>query len=161
MTHLSSSYVRTPQSQLYWVRVGVQCQPGAKIQSVPGFSGWGAPLLGTLNYWGGVEDIPNLLLSRGYTVIVSSIGPLSSNWERACELYRQLTCGRQVNSQGLPEAMSNANRTGSFVPTPMTMRREEATTWTLAMATFSRIQAQDPRKRKPSTENGRSYSQKT
>jgi triacylglycerol esterase/lipase EstA (alpha/beta hydrolase family) len=94
MTHLSSSCVRTPQSQLYWVRVGVQFQPGAKIQSVPGFSGWGAPLLGTLNYWGGVEDIPKLLLNKGYTVIVSSIGPLSSNWERACELYRELTCGR-------------------------------------------------------------------
>jgi hypothetical protein len=93
-----------------------------KIQPVPGFSGWGAPLLGTLNYWGGIEDIPKLLLNEGYTVIVSSIGPLSSNWERACELYRQLTCGRYVNSQSLPEAISNANRTASFVSTPMTLR---------------------------------------
>lgn len=66
----------------------------AEFLPVPGFSGWGAPLLGSLNYWGGVEDIPNLLLRNGYTVIVSSIAPLSSNWERACELYRELTCGK-------------------------------------------------------------------
>src|ERR1700722_11954527 len=111
MTHHSSGCVRTHQSQSYWVKSLSPISADAKIQSVPGFSGWGAPLLGTLNYWGGVEDIPKLLLSKGYTVVVSSIAPLSSNWERACELYRQLTGGRQVNSQGLPEAMSNANRT--------------------------------------------------
>jgi hypothetical protein len=37
-----------------------------------------------------------------------------------------------------------------------------AMTWTLIMATISkRIQAQDPRKQKPRTGNGRSYSQMT
>jgi hypothetical protein len=61
---------------------------------VPGFSGWGPPLLGAVNYWGGVEDLPRMLRDEGYTVIIATIAPISSNWERACELYAQLTAGR-------------------------------------------------------------------
>ena len=38
-------------------------------------------------------------MKQGHTVIVSSIAPLSSNWERACELYKELTCGRYVKAQ--------------------------------------------------------------
>ncbi|KAH6951042.1 lipase [Ilyonectria sp. MPI-CAGE-AT-0026] len=70
------------------------------IVFVPGFSGWGAPLFGALNYFGGVIDIPKLLVDRGYTVIVTPVAPISTNWERACELYRQLTFGQfsTVNS---------------------------------------------------------------
>ncbi|KAI9732629.1 MAG: hypothetical protein M1834_003965 [Cirrosporium novae-zelandiae] len=64
------------------------------IVLVPGFAGWGSPLFGTINYWGGIECIPKLLMDKGYTVIVTPIGPLSSNWERACELYRELTIGK-------------------------------------------------------------------
>jgi triacylglycerol esterase/lipase EstA (alpha/beta hydrolase family) len=68
---------------------------------VPGFSGWGTPLFGSINYWGGIENIPKLLMDKGYSVIVTPIAPLSSNWERACELYRQLTIGRYT-SKTLP-----------------------------------------------------------
>ncbi|EXK77984.1 hypothetical protein FOQG_17330 [Fusarium oxysporum f. sp. raphani 54005] len=64
------------------------------IVFVPGFSGWGAPLFGALNYFGGVIDIPKLLMDKGYTVIIAPVAPISSNWERACELYRQLTFGQ-------------------------------------------------------------------
>ncbi|KAF2280734.1 lipase [Westerdykella ornata] len=64
------------------------------IVLVPGFSGWGAPLFGALNYFGGVRDIPKILADAGYTVIISPVAPISSNWERACELYRQLTFGK-------------------------------------------------------------------
>ena len=60
---------------------------------VSGFSGWGEALFGTFNYWGGFEDLPEALHAAGYTVIVVRIGPLSSNWERACEVYAQLTSG--------------------------------------------------------------------
>lgn len=63
---------------------------------VPGFSGWGAPLFGAINYFGGVISIPQLLVDEGYTVIVAPVAPISTNWERACELYRQLTVGRCV-----------------------------------------------------------------
>ncbi|CAG9954321.1 unnamed protein product [Clonostachys rosea f. rosea IK726] len=64
------------------------------IVFVPGFSGWGAPLFGAVNYFGGVIDIPKLLVDKGYTVIVAPVAPISTNWERACELYRQLTFGQ-------------------------------------------------------------------
>ncbi|KAH6610035.1 hypothetical protein Trco_000055 [Trichoderma cornu-damae] len=64
------------------------------IVFVPGFSGWGAPLFGTINYFGGEIDIPTHLVKKGYTVIVASVAPISTNWERACELYRQLTFGK-------------------------------------------------------------------
>ena len=61
-----------------------------------GFSGWGEALFGTFNYWGGFDDLP-AILSRagdpsgdGYPVILVRIGPLSSNWERACQAFAQL-----------------------------------------------------------------------
>ncbi|KAL6698508.1 hypothetical protein J3F84DRAFT_406708 [Trichoderma pleuroticola] len=58
------------------------------------------PLFGAINYFGGEMDIATLLANRGYTVIVASIAPISTNWERACELYRQLTFG-QFNTMNL------------------------------------------------------------
>jgi len=64
-----------------------------KFVLVSGFSGWGEAIFGTINYWGGFGDIPTALLQARYTVIVVRIGPLSSNWERACEVYRQLSSG--------------------------------------------------------------------
>ncbi|EWZ28364.1 hypothetical protein FOZG_17931 [Fusarium oxysporum Fo47] len=76
------------------------------IVFVPGFSGWGAPLFGALNYFGGVIDIPNLLADMGYTVIVAPVAPISTNWERACELYRQLTFG---NTTGRRRAIQFSN----------------------------------------------------
>ncbi|KAK7393990.1 hypothetical protein QQX98_013225 [Neonectria punicea] len=71
------------------------------IVLVPGFAGWGTPLFGAINYFGGEIDIPKLLIDKGYTVIVAPVAPLSTNWERACELYRQLTIGKfsTVNQQ--------------------------------------------------------------
>jgi len=71
------------------------------IVFVPGFTGWGAPLFGAVNYFGGVIDIPKLLVREGYTVIVAPVAPISTNWERACELYSQLTFGQfsTVNPQ--------------------------------------------------------------
>ncbi|KAK5994322.1 Lipase 1-like protein [Cladobotryum mycophilum] len=58
---------------------------------VPGFSGWGRPFLGTVNYFGGFEDLALILSQLGYIVIVVRIGPISSNRERACEIFAQLT----------------------------------------------------------------------
>ncbi|EMT72267.1 hypothetical protein FOC4_g10001718, partial [Fusarium odoratissimum] len=53
------------------------------IVLVPGFSGWGRPLLGTVNYFGGFENLPLILSQLGYVVIVVRIGPISTNRERA------------------------------------------------------------------------------
>ena len=96
MNPRSKTCLRTRTYRLYSVGNRDIFGESLLTQSVPGFSGWGAPLLGSLNYWGGVQDIPNLLMKQGHTVIVSSIAPLSSNWERACELYKELTCGKYV-----------------------------------------------------------------
>ncbi|KAF8533169.1 Alpha/Beta hydrolase protein [Trichophaea hybrida] len=63
------------------------------IVLVPGFVGWGSPLLNSFNYFGGFQDIAGTLVNRGWTVIIPQLGPFSSNWERACELYAQLTHG--------------------------------------------------------------------
>ncbi|KAH7308898.1 hypothetical protein B0I35DRAFT_440943 [Stachybotrys elegans] len=66
-------------------------QQNCPIVLVPGFSGWGRPLLGTVNYFGGFEDLPLILSQLGYIVIVVRIGPISTNRERACEIFAQLT----------------------------------------------------------------------
>ncbi|KAH8595018.1 hypothetical protein B0O99DRAFT_624170 [Bisporella sp. PMI_857] len=71
----------------------IKLDKSTPIVLVSGFSGWGEPLLGTFNYWGGFEDLPLALSKEGYTIIVVRIGPFSSNWERACEIYAQLTAG--------------------------------------------------------------------
>ncbi|KAJ3115040.1 hypothetical protein HDU96_001267 [Phlyctochytrium bullatum] len=62
------------------------------IVMVHGLFGWGEkPLLGLLRYWGGLtSDIVGDLRGRGYTVFQPAMGPTSSNWERACELYAQI-----------------------------------------------------------------------
>ncbi|KAJ3110257.1 Leucine aminopeptidase 1 [Phlyctochytrium bullatum] len=62
---------------------------------VHGFAGFGVPLGGALRYWGIIHggvfnDTKAFLEDLGYKVIVVDIGPVSSNWERACEIYAQL-----------------------------------------------------------------------
>jgi triacylglycerol lipase len=45
-------------------------------------------------YWGGFYDIEEYLNNRGFEVFVVSIGPVSSNWDRAVEIYYQLKGGQ-------------------------------------------------------------------
>ena len=42
-----------------------------------------------------------MLSELGYTIIIATIAPLSSNWERACELYAQLTEGKYGHTAAL------------------------------------------------------------
>ncbi|KAI8607314.1 Alpha/Beta hydrolase protein, partial [Chytriomyces sp. MP71] len=59
-----------------------------------GLAGWGEqrPILGFLNYWGGAtQNLLTLTRAQGFTVVAPNMGPLSSNWERACEAFAQLT----------------------------------------------------------------------
>ncbi|MGE5417356.1 MAG: esterase/lipase family protein [Acidobacteriota bacterium] len=49
-------------------------------------------LLG-MNYWGGVYNVQSDLISRGYPTYIVAMGPVSSNWDRACELYAQIKGG--------------------------------------------------------------------
>jgi len=54
---------------------------------VHGFLGWGTDEMSGYNYWGGKNDLAAHLDSLGYTVYVATVGPVSSNWDRAVELY--------------------------------------------------------------------------
>ncbi|EGZ18636.1 hypothetical protein PHYSODRAFT_256485 [Phytophthora sojae] len=61
---------------------------------VHGFAGWGRDELLGFKYWGGIQgDLQAELEAQGYTVYTASIGPFSSNWDRACELYAQIKGG--------------------------------------------------------------------
>ena len=52
--------------------------------------GWGENEMGDYNYWGGEDDFVSLLEEQGHVVFELSVGPVSSNWERAIEVYYQL-----------------------------------------------------------------------
>ncbi|MBU1171537.1 MAG: lipase [Proteobacteria bacterium] len=58
---------------------------------VPGFGGndkiMGSP------YYGGSHSIEEDLNNNGYETYTANIGPFSSNWDRACELYAQIKGG--------------------------------------------------------------------
>ena len=64
------------------------------IVLIHGFMGWGPDEMGGYNYWGGKEDYAQMLRGEGHTVFTVSIGPVSSNWERAVEVYTQLKGGQ-------------------------------------------------------------------
>ena len=75
---------------------------GGKVQYpcvlVHGLGGWGenSPQ-GEMTYFGGTTgSLAKYLRAAGYTVCVPSVGPFSSSWDRACELYAQLA-GKRVD----------------------------------------------------------------
>ncbi|MDS0527374.1 lipase [Clostridium sp. SHJSY1] len=63
------------------------------IVMVHGLCGWGNTEMFNENYWGGNTSLKELLNDKGYTVFTPTIGPISSNWDRACELYAYLKGG--------------------------------------------------------------------
>ncbi|ERM18574.1 lipase [Brevibacillus laterosporus PE36] len=60
---------------------------------VNGFLGWGREEVLGFKYWGGFHDIQEKLKTDGYQIFTSAVGPVSSNWDRACELYAQINGG--------------------------------------------------------------------
>ena len=64
------------------------------IVFIHGFMGWGPDEMGGYNYWGGKKDYIDQLEKNGHKVIELSVGPVSSNWERAIEAYYQLKGGQ-------------------------------------------------------------------
>ena len=61
---------------------------------VHGLNGWGGGegINGIVPYWGATTgDLTEYLRSEGYECYSASVGPISSAWDRACELYAQLT----------------------------------------------------------------------
>ncbi len=64
---------------------------------VHGLNGWGGAegINGIVPYWGATTgDLMSYLQSEGYECYSASVGPLSSAWDRACELYAQLIGSR-------------------------------------------------------------------
>ncbi len=60
---------------------------------VHGLNGWGDAegVNGILPYWGATcGDLTEFLGAKGYECLSASVGPVSSAWDRACELYAQL-----------------------------------------------------------------------
>jgi triacylglycerol lipase len=61
---------------------------------VHGAYGFGREQLWGYHYWGGPVDLQEELRRRGYSVLTAEVGPVSSNWDRACELYACIVGGR-------------------------------------------------------------------
>ena len=64
------------------------------IVLIHGFMGWGQNEMGGYSYWGGDDSLIKELERNGYKVIEVSVGPISSNWDRAVEAYYQIKGGQ-------------------------------------------------------------------
>jgi triacylglycerol lipase len=71
----------------------VVAQNSYPIVLVHGMLGWGRDEMDGFHYWGGKGDIQEDLKKEGYQVYTASMGPLSSNWDRAIELYYYIKGG--------------------------------------------------------------------
>ncbi|MBP3330445.1 MAG: helix-turn-helix domain-containing protein [Clostridia bacterium] len=98
---------------------------GGKIQYpyvlVHGLGGWGEGdgINSSVQYWGATSgDLKAFLTEEGYRVYTPSVGPMSSAWDRACELYAQLT-GTQVDYGEAHSKEHNHARFGEEFDTPM------------------------------------------
>ena len=61
---------------------------------IHGFMGWGPDEMGDYSYWGGNKSYVDSLSSEGHKIIEVSVGPISSNWDRAIEVFYQLKGGQ-------------------------------------------------------------------
>ncbi len=98
---------------------------GGKIQYpyvlVHGLGGWGDGdgINDSAKYWGAnAGDLKTYLTEQGYTVHTPSVGPFSSAWDRACELYAQLT-GTQVDYGEAHSKEHGHERLGEKFDTPL------------------------------------------
>ena len=61
---------------------------------IHGFMGWGPGEMGNYSYWGGNKNYIDSLKREGHKIIEVSVGPISSNWDRAIEVFYQLKGGQ-------------------------------------------------------------------
>ncbi|MDR1630828.1 MAG: lipase [Oscillospiraceae bacterium] len=87
---------------------------------VHGLMGWGddAPFDDVFEYWGGDRNIPQHLTNLGCETHVAMVGAISSAWDRACELYAQLT-GATVDYGAAHAEKYGHARFGRTYETPM------------------------------------------
>lgn len=98
---------------------------GGKVQYeyvlVHGLGGWGETggLNSVASYWGSTTgNLVTYLEDQGYKVHAPSIGPVSSTWDRVCELYAQLT-GTTVDYGEAHSKEHNHSRYGREYTTPL------------------------------------------
>jgi triacylglycerol lipase len=60
---------------------------------VHGLTGWGRDEMAGINYWGGVKDVERNLNETGHRTYTATVGPVSSNYDRAVELYYYIKGG--------------------------------------------------------------------
>ena len=94
------AFAAEDNAQLTWSDLTQQDYP---FVFVHGMGGWGAyETAAPMPYWGGMNfeglkmsfgdtNIVDILNENGLEVYEASVGPFSSAWDRACELYAQLT----------------------------------------------------------------------
>ena len=85
------------------------------IVLVHGLFGWGNTEVAHLNYWGGTDSLREMLGNAGYQVYTPTIGPVASNWDRACELYAYLV-GGTVDYGAAHAAKNGHDRYGRTFP---------------------------------------------
>jgi triacylglycerol lipase len=64
------------------------------IVLVHGLMGFGRDELFGFKYWGGFTDLEEELCRAGFETYTAAVGPVSSVWDRACELYACIKGGR-------------------------------------------------------------------
>ena len=74
-----------------------QARSDDPVVFVHGLMGWGQrdKINRIMPYWGMTTgSLTDYLSSQGYETYAASVGPISSAWDRACELYAQLVGAR-------------------------------------------------------------------
>ena len=79
------------------------------IVFIHGFMGWGPEEMGDYSYWGGENNYIKELKSDGFIVFEVSVGPISSNYDRAVEVFYQLK-GGQVDYGAIHSEKNNIIR---------------------------------------------------
>jgi triacylglycerol lipase len=64
------------------------------IVLVHGLAGWAPDEMLGFKYWGGHNDIEESLNNNGHRTYTATVGPVSSNWDRAVELYYYIKGGK-------------------------------------------------------------------
>ena len=70
------------------------CSNRYPVFLIHGFMGWGKNELNNYYYWGGKFDLEEYLIKNGFEVYTLSVGPVSSNWDRAIEAFYQIKGGQ-------------------------------------------------------------------
>ena len=97
IVHNRFSAARSLRIRRYVIICLLLAMPGANTKHpvvfIHGFLGWGEDEMLGYRYWGGYNDILAHLRSKGYNVHCASVGPISSNHDRAIEAYYQIKGG--------------------------------------------------------------------